>query len=82
MSQENVEVVRRAWEAFNRRDYDVALQDIALTRNTGRGKTSGLEVGQIATRGANVFDIHGGKATRLVAYFNRDSALADLGLEE
>ena len=55
---------------------------LVLTRNTGRGKTSGLEVGQIATKGANVFHIHEGRTTRLVAYFDRNSALADLGLTE
>ena len=59
-----------------------ARRVLVLTRNTGRGKTSGLEVGQIATRGANVFHVCEGKATRLVAYFSRDRALADLGLEE
>jgi ketosteroid isomerase-like protein len=53
---------------------------LVLTRNSGRGKTSGLDVGQIATEGANVFHIHGGRATKLVAYFERERALADLGL--
>jgi ketosteroid isomerase-like protein len=28
MSQENVEIVRRAYEAFNRRDFDAALADV------------------------------------------------------
>ena len=28
MSQENVEIVRRAYEAFNRRDFDTALADV------------------------------------------------------
>ena len=54
---------------------------LVLTRNTGRGKSSGLELGQMATRGANVLHISGGKVTRLEAYFNRDQALADLGLQ-
>lgn len=53
---------------------------LVLNRNTGRGKTSGLELGRMHTRGANVFVIRLGKVTRLVAYWNRERALADLGL--
>jgi ketosteroid isomerase-like protein len=55
---------------------------LVLTRNTGRGRTSGLEVGLVATKGANVFHIREGKATKLVAYFDRERAFADLGLAE
>jgi ketosteroid isomerase-like protein len=55
---------------------------LVFTENSGRGRTSGVDVGQIRTRGANVFHIRDGKVTRLVAYWHRDRALADLGLEE
>ena len=51
---------------------------LVLTRNTGRGKTSGLELGDMETRGANVFHIRDGKVTRLVVYWSRDRALEDL----
>jgi hypothetical protein len=54
---------------------------LVLFHRTGRGKSSGLEVGQIKVQGANLFHLSGGKVTRLVAYFDRDRALADLGLE-
>ena len=49
-------------------------------RNIGRGKASGLELGQIQTMGANLFYLRNGKVTRLVTYMDRDRALADLGL--
>jgi ketosteroid isomerase-like protein len=51
-------------------------------RNVGRGKASGLELGQIRTDAANLFHLRDGKVTRLVTYFNRDRALDDLGLRE
>jgi hypothetical protein len=47
----------------------------------GRGKTSGLEVGQIRSSGAAVFRVQRGKVTSIVIHFDRDRALADLGLE-
>jgi ketosteroid isomerase-like protein len=53
---------------------------LVLTRSSGRGKTSGLELGEMRTHGANLFHVRGGKVTRLVIYTDRDRALADLGL--
>jgi hypothetical protein len=46
----------------------------------GRGKTSGLEVGQVPSKSAGLFQFRGDKVTRLVFYFERERALADLGL--
>jgi ketosteroid isomerase-like protein len=46
----------------------------------GRGKTSGLELGQMQSQAASLFHVREGKVTRLVHYANRDRALADLGL--
>ena len=47
---------------------------------TGRGRTSGLEVGQIGSRAATLFQILDGRVVKLVLYWDRDRALADLGL--
>jgi ketosteroid isomerase-like protein len=53
---------------------------LVLIHLSGRGKTSGVEVGQLRANGANLFHISGGKVTRLVIYFDSERALADLGL--
>jgi ketosteroid isomerase-like protein len=50
---------------------------LVLSRATARGKRSGLEVG---TKGAALFQVRGGKVTRVVRYWDREHALADLGL--
>jgi ketosteroid isomerase-like protein len=55
---------------------------LVLVRNRGRGKTSGLELGEIRTRGAGLFHLRGGKVTRFVAYWDRERAFAALGLQE
>jgi ketosteroid isomerase-like protein len=54
---------------------------LVLIRRSGRGKASGLELEQLRTKGANLFEIHGGKVTRVVAYWDHKQALADLGLK-
>ena len=53
---------------------------LVFIRIAGRGKASGLEVDQISAKGANLFHIRAGKVTRLALYWNRDRALADVGL--
>lgn len=53
---------------------------LVLTCYSGRGKTSGLEVEQMRAKSAGVFHIRDGKVTKLVAYWDRDRAFADLGL--
>jgi hypothetical protein len=46
----------------------------------GRGKVSGLELGKIGAKGANLFHVRDGKVTRFVFYMDRENALIDLGL--
>jgi ketosteroid isomerase-like protein len=46
----------------------------------GRGKRSGLEIRETGAKGASLFHIRGGKVTRLVAYWDRNRAVADLNL--
>jgi ketosteroid isomerase-like protein len=47
---------------------------LVLTRNHGRGHSSGLDLGLMPTRGANLFHIRAGRVTKLVLYFDRDNA--------
>ncbi len=47
---------------------------------SGRGKTSGLELGQMREKGANLFHMRDGRVVTLVFYWDRDLAFADLGL--
>jgi ketosteroid isomerase-like protein len=73
-----------AWEAFRSgADEYRELDDervLALGHFSASGKTSGLELGQIWTKTASLFHVRDGKVTKLVLYWDREHALADLGL--
>ena len=53
---------------------------LVFVRYGGRGKTSGLGLEQLRTTGAWLVDVRDGKVTKFVRYWDRDRALADLGL--
>jgi ketosteroid isomerase-like protein len=74
-----------AWEGYRieaeeYRELD-AERVLVLTRNSGRGKTSGIDLTQLQAHGAMMLHIRHGKVTRLVAYLDRERAFADLGIE-
>jgi ketosteroid isomerase-like protein len=77
-----------AWEEYRVEAVEYRPLDdervLVILRAYGRGKASGvqLEEGIGGRRGANVFHIRDGRVVRLDAYFNDQTALADLGLEE
>jgi ketosteroid isomerase-like protein len=76
----------RGWAEFRAVAYEYRELDeervLVLAHARGRGKTSGLELGQISRGAATLFQLRDGKVTNLLVYWDRDRALADLGLEE
>jgi ketosteroid isomerase-like protein len=72
----------RGWKDFRAEPEELVVIDdqriLVLVHNTGRGRASGLELEQRSV--ANFFEIHANKVTRLVLYWDRDRAFADLGL--
>jgi hypothetical protein len=74
--------VLAAWQGFRvEADEFRELDDervLVLIQYRGSGKTSGLELGQIRSGGASLFQIRVGKVTKLVNYFTRERAFAEL----
>jgi hypothetical protein len=74
-----------AWEGYRVEADEIRELDdarvLALTHDAGRGKASGLEISPIGRERACVFDVVDNKVTKLVVYWDRERALAELGLE-
>jgi hypothetical protein len=78
--------VLNAWEHF-RPEVDCyrTLEDgsiLVLVRWHGRGKRSGVQVGETGAAGAQLFELVAGKVTRLVTYLDRERALSDLNVSD
>jgi ketosteroid isomerase-like protein len=54
---------------------------LVLVNSSGRAKKSGVELEQ-HVKAADLFHVRGNKVTKLVAYWDRERAFADLGLKE
>jgi ketosteroid isomerase-like protein len=55
---------------------------LVLEWRRARGKASGLELSTMRAEGAVLFHLRDGKVTRLVFYWDRARAFADLGMTE
>ena len=73
-----------AWEGFRVEVEEYRELDdervLVLTRVSGRGKTSRLELGEMQAKSAALFHVRDGEVTRLVIYLDRERALAEAGL--
>jgi ketosteroid isomerase-like protein len=75
-----------AWEDLHAHGDDFRELDgervLVLVHWSGHGKTSGVELEQVRAKGVCLFHVHDGKVTKIVLYWDRARALADLGLAE
>jgi ketosteroid isomerase-like protein len=55
---------------------------LVLTRSTARGKSGRLVAGQMRAKGAVLYHVKNGKVTRLVYYWDREHALAEVAHSE
>jgi ketosteroid isomerase-like protein len=70
-------------------DFRISAEDVieldservlALTSVRGHGKTSGVDLARTPTKAAHLFELRAGKVSRMVVYFDRDRALAELAV--
>ena len=92
-SWKGLPAMAEAWRSFLSiwEDYRTEVEEyrplddervLVLLRVVGRGKASGMELGEMRTKAANLFHVRDGKVTRLVLYQDRERGLAELGLSE
>jgi ketosteroid isomerase-like protein len=78
--------VMTAWEDYSAEAEEYRELDeervLVLIHLRGRGKASGMEIGQIYPNAAGVFHVRDGKVTRIALYWDRERALADVGLAQ
>lgn len=55
---------------------------LVLFHFKARGKASGLEVGEVWTKGAGLWQLRDGKVVKLALYWDRERALREVGLGE
>jgi hypothetical protein len=75
-----------AWSMFSTEADEYAELDdgrvLVLATFGGTARFIGLDIRDGHSKGANVFEIEEGKVRKLILYWNRELALADLGLTE
>jgi hypothetical protein len=64
-------------DAYRELDHERVL---VLVRFGGRGKSSGLEIGQMTTKSAGLIHLQSGRVTRLTLYFDHNLTFADVDL--
>ena len=73
-----------AWEGFRADPADYHELDhehvLVLLHFVGHAKASGMDLTQMQTKQASLFQIRHGKVKRLVLYWDEKRALADVGL--
>jgi ketosteroid isomerase-like protein len=76
----------RPWQGYRVQvDQYRTLDDervLVLLRQHGRGKASGTDLTAIHTDAANVLHVRDGKVIKLVVYWERARAIADLGIAD
>lgn len=55
---------------------------LVLLKLSGRGKRSGVELEQLGTQSATLYHLREGKVVKVVTYWDRERAFADLCVEE
>jgi ketosteroid isomerase-like protein len=91
-SGKGIDTLDAAWRDFLGAwgDYRVVAEEfraldaarvLVLVTTRARGRASGL-VAEAGTQGAHLIQIRDGKVAKFTSYWDRDRALADLGLDE
>jgi ketosteroid isomerase-like protein len=84
-AEEGFREVLSAWQEVRvEADEYCELDDervMVFLQRSGRGRTSGLEIGRLRTQGAILFHMRDGKVTRLVFYWDSEGARTNLWRE-